>query len=55
VSAANRHLVSDDAIDQFAARLDRQWTVLIICALPIRMRGEKCGNVGRMAPFYLTR
>src|SRR6516225_3182013 len=48
VSAADHHLVSDDAVDELAARLHRERAVLIVGALPLRMRREQRGDVSRV-------
>ena len=45
MGAANRHLVRDDAINQLAAGLHRQRRVLVVGALPLRMRREQRRNI----------
>src|SRR5215510_8518027 len=45
VGAADHHLVSDDAVDELAARLHGERAVLIVGALPLRMWREQRGDV----------
>src|SRR5689334_19035362 len=46
VRAADRDLVGDDAIKNLAASLHRERPVLVVGALPFRMRREQRRNIG---------
>src|SRR5580700_7099825 len=48
MSAADLHPVGHDAVDDASTGLDREWSVLIVCALPLRVRRQDSRHVHRV-------